>query len=237
MKIGIDNFVALEGRLTGELAKRADFYGIGGECYCTRMRTKRNSGVEDYINIVLPADAVGCDKLIAEQNSDNTAAYCCGRLQTHKDWTTGKVLVYVLAWWIDLVKDTSKYEDWNVVHIENAVLGKKPIYRMTPKNRRITDVTLKVPNVLKPDGFCYIPTIFWSDEAERVRGYKEGDTISITGRLQSREYVKMTEDGEETRIAYELSVTSIDDTVGTYVAMGLWEVSHLPRAYKESEEE
>ena len=47
----------------------------------------------------------------------------------------------------------------------------------------------------------------------------------------------MTEDGEETRIAYELSVTSIDDTVGTYVAMGLWEVSHLPRAYKESEEE
>nr|DAG53340.1 MAG TPA: single-stranded DNA-binding protein [Caudoviricetes sp.] len=235
MKIGIDNFVALEGRLTGELAKRADFYGVG-ECCCTRMRTKRNSGVEDYINVVLPADAVGCDKLIAAKGSDNTAAYCCGRLQTRKDWATGKVLVYVLAEWIDIVTNTRKYEDWNVVHID-AVLGKKPIYRMTPKNRRITDVTLKVPNVLKPDGFCYIPTIFWSVAAERVRDYKEGDTISITGRLQSREYVKMTEHGEKTRIAYELSVTSIDDTLGTCMTMGFWESSHQPRAYKESEEE
>lgn len=235
MKIGINNFVALEGRLTGELAKRADFYGVG-ECCCTRMRTKRNSGVEDYINVVLPADAVGCDKLIAAKGSDNTAAYCCGRLQTRKDWATGKVLVYVLAEWINLVTNTRKYEDWNVVHID-AVLGKKPIYRMTPKNRRITDVTLKVPNVLKPDSFCYIPTIFWSDEAERVRDCKEGDTISITGRLQSREYVKMTEHGEETRIAYELSVTSIDDTLETCMTLGFWESSHQPRAYEESEEE
>ena len=32
-----------------------------------------------------------------------------------------------------------------------------------------------------------------------------GDTLELTGRLQSREYVKVLESGNERRVAYEVS--------------------------------
>lgn len=207
------NIVALKGLLGETITKENKLCNMDYEHYRATIQTTRRSGVVDTAKIVIPVElAAAVEKIEAEENiRPNPPIMCTGKLQTLKDWETGRVLLFVLADFVGVLTGDN-YEEENAVHIEDAVLGKKPIYRMTPKNRRITDVTLKVPNVLKPDSFCYIPTIFWSDEAERVRDCKEGDTISITGRLQSREYVKMTEHGEETRIAYELSVTSIDDT-------------------------
>ena len=39
-----------------------------------------------------------------------------------------------------------------------------------------------------------------------------GIEINVVGRLQSREYIKRYEDGsEETRIAYELSVSRVEE--------------------------
>ena len=66
-------------------------------------------------------------------------------------------------------------------------------------------------NELRPQSYCFIPTIFWEKDAETVNQYTEGDAIAVSGRLQSREYSKRLNEGlEELRVAYELSVCSID---------------------------
>ena len=123
------------------------------------------------------------------------------------------MLLYVLADYIGVLTGKN-WEEENETHIENAELGKNPIFRETPKGRYIADVTLKIPNEIKPQGYCYIPTIFWGRNAELIKQYQEGDQIGVTGRLQSRNYTKkINDDLEEFRTAYELSVNKIDEIV------------------------
>ena len=51
----------------------------------------------------------------------------------------------------------------------------------------------------------YIPCIFWGRTAELVSSCTVGDILELTGRLQSREYVKVLEEGSQRRTTYEVS--------------------------------
>ena len=51
----------------------------------------------------------------------------------------------------------------------------------------------------------YLPCILWGRTAQDISQCTTGDTISLTGRLQSRLYRKATDDGVEVRTAYEIS--------------------------------
>ena len=86
---------------------------------------------------------------------------------------------------------------------------KKPIYRQTPFGREIADVLLAVNRAYNKSD--YIPCIAWGRNARFCQNMEVGTEVKLTGRVQSRTYEKKYEDGKtETRIAYEVSVASME---------------------------
>jgi len=86
---------------------------------------------------------------------------------------------------------------------------KKPIYRQTPFGREIADILLAVNRAYNKSD--YIPCIAWGRNARFCQNIEVGTEIKITGRIQSRTYEKKFEDGTtETRVAYEISIASME---------------------------
>ncbi len=90
----------------------------------------------------------------------------------------------------------------------SGYLCKPPVYRTTPFSREIADLLIAVNRAYNKSD--YIPCIAWGRNARFVRGLSVGDRVSITGRVQSREYTKRIDDvTSEVRTAYEISVSKI----------------------------
>ena len=85
----------------------------------------------------------------------------------------------------------------------SGVLCKTPVPRRTPLGREICDVMLAVPRAFQRAD--YLPCILWGRTAQEASRCHTRDKIGITGRLQSRVYTKLTEEGAEERTAYEIS--------------------------------
>ena len=86
---------------------------------------------------------------------------------------------------------------------------KAPIYRQTPFGREIADVLLAVNRAYNKSD--YIPCIAWGRNARFCQNMEVGTEVKIVGRVQSRMYEKKYEDGtSETRVAYEVSIASME---------------------------
>lgn len=96
-------------------------------------------------------------------------------------------------------------EPENEVILQGA-LCKPPVFRRTPLGREICDMMLAVNRPYSRTD--YLPCIAWGRTAEEISLLPVGTTVALTGRLQSRVYVKQLETGKEERIAYEISVLS-----------------------------
>lgn len=97
---------------------------------------------------------------------------------------------------------TDDDEACNEVNLQGR-LTRDPVYRRTPLGREICDGMLNVPRQYHRSD--YLPCIFWGKTALDISRGQSGDTVSLTGRLQSREYRKVTPDGVFQRTAYEIS--------------------------------
>ncbi len=87
-------------------------------------------------------------------------------------------------------------------------LCREPTYRRTPLGREICDVMLAVPRGFRRAD--YLPCILWGRTAQQIATCHTRDKIRICGRLQSRAYTKLTEDGPQERIAYEISALNAE---------------------------
>ncbi len=85
-------------------------------------------------------------------------------------------------------------------------LCRTPIYRRTPLGREICDVMLAVPRAFHRAD--YLPCILWGRTAGQIALCRTGDPICLQGRMQSRVYTKLTDEGAQERIAYEISAMS-----------------------------
>ena len=85
---------------------------------------------------------------------------------------------------------------------------KDPIFRRTPLGREICDVMLAVPRAFKRAD--YLPCILWGRTAQDISRCQVRDVICIQGRLQSRVYTKLTENGPVERTAYEISALTAE---------------------------
>jgi primosomal replication protein N len=85
---------------------------------------------------------------------------------------------------------------------------KDPIFRRTPLGREICDVMLAVPRAFKRAD--YLPCILWGRTAQDISRCQVRDVICIQGRLQSRAYTKLTENGPVERTAYEISALTAE---------------------------
>ena len=83
-------------------------------------------------------------------------------------------------------------------------LCKEPVFRRTPLGRSICDLMLAVPR--RYGRADYLPVIAWGQLALQARTLQVGDEVTLEGRIQSRAYQKVTPDGVQDRIAYEVSM-------------------------------
>lgn len=91
----------------------------------------------------------------------------------------------------------------------DGYICKKPIYRITPFGREITDLLVAVNRAYNKSD--YIPAIAWGRNARFCENLIVGDHIKIWGRIQSRRYQKKLPSGDvETKIAYEVSITKLE---------------------------
>ena len=129
-----------------------------------------------------------------------------GQLRSYKKQTEqgNRLIVTVFARSIDF----SDEEPENIVEL-TGYLCKPAIFRTTPFMREIADMLLAVN---RPYGKSdYLPCIAWGRNAHFAKDIPVGSTVHITGRLQSRAYIKALPNGASfERVAYEVSCSSID---------------------------
>ena len=103
--------------------------------------------------------------------------------------------------------ETSDEGPENLVELTGA-LCKPPVYRRTPLGREICDVMLAVNRPYRRAD--YLPCILWGRTAQEAAELPVGTQLALTGRLQSREYIKMLGTTAERRTAYEISAISAE---------------------------
>lgn len=123
-----------------------------------------------------------------------------GQIRSHNYRTEGvrRLLIFVFAASV-LAEDG---EPINEVVLEGP-LCKEPTYRRTPLGREICDVMLAVPRAFHRAD--YLPCILWGRTAQEISLCHTRDCIRICGRLQSRIYTKLTDEGPIERTTYEVS--------------------------------
>lgn len=123
-----------------------------------------------------------------------------GQIRSHnyRSESGRHLLIFVFATSVT-VEDGDPIND---VYLEGP-LCREPTYRRTPLGREICDAMLAVPRAFHRAD--YLPCILWGRTAQLVSTCHTSDTIAIQGRLQSRIYTKVTADGPQDRIAYEIS--------------------------------
>ncbi len=123
-----------------------------------------------------------------------------GQMRSHniRDEQGRHLLIFVFA--DSLVPEPGEPE--NRVLIAGP-LCRVPIHRRTPLGREICDIMLAVPRAFQRAD--YLPCILWGRTAREGSLCKVGDVLSLEGRLQSRPYTKVTDNGSEQRTAYEIS--------------------------------
>lgn len=128
-----------------------------------------------------------------------------GQIRSHNLRTDGRrhLLIFLFASSVT-VEDG---EPANDVILE-GILCKEPIFRRTPLGREICDIMLAVPRAFRRAD--YLPCILWGRTAQEISACRTGDKIRIVGRLQSRVYTKLTEDGPQQRVAYEISALTAE---------------------------
>lgn len=123
-----------------------------------------------------------------------------GQIRSHNVRSDGRrhLLIFVFA--ASIVCEDG--EPMNEVVLE-GFLCREPTYRRTPLGREICDVMLAVPRAFKRAD--YLPCILWGRTALEASQCHTRDRLRVCGRLQSRLYTKVTENGSEERTAYEIS--------------------------------
>lgn len=185
------NAAGLVGTLT-QIKEIKQLCGLPFCGYMAKLETVRPSGVPDEVTVVFAEDS----RLLLT-----------GKVQTLKDFQSGRLLVYILA---DFVAVSEKAVEQDEAAVR-GVIANKPTYRETPRGKRITDITVKVRNELT-GGSCFLPCICWQEQADKAAQWQQGDTVELLGRYQSRQYEKVldADTGErEQRTAYEVSVRLI----------------------------
>lgn len=97
-------------------------------------------------------------------------------------------------------------EDSNLVRLRGT-LCKPPNLRSTPLGREICDLMLAVNRHYGRSD--YLPCICWGLAAREAAGWDVGTHVQLEGRLQSRDYIKLTEAGPLQRTAFEISATHV----------------------------
>lgn len=192
------NTITIRGSLDG--LPQFSHENHGHRFYRFTLEVPRLSGAIDLLPVVAEAHLV--------EDIDPTAGQMLtvtGQIRSHNQRTEGvrRLMIFVFAATIT-VEDGEPIND---VILEGP-LCRDPVFRRTPLGREICDAMLAVPRAFRRAD--YLPCILWGRTAQEVSACHVRDRIRIYGRLQSRIYTKLTEDGPIDRTAYEISALTAE---------------------------
>lgn len=165
------------------------------------IQTKRLSDVYDVLPIIIS------ERLIPDEGINvGEIVHINGQVRSHNKQigTRSKLVLSIFA------KELEKTNDAEILTLNdanfNGFLCKAPIYRKTPLGREIADILVAVNRSYKKSD--YIPCILWGRNAKFCEKLEVGTNVKLSGRVQSRKYEKVQEDGTiKEMVAYELSVS------------------------------
>lgn len=194
-----NNKLQLTGIITQEPVYSHEVFGEG--FFETMITVPRLSDQTDTIPITIS------DRLITQKGIEvGDKVSIVGQFRSYNKMEGEKSRLLLTAFVRDVV-DESEIENPNQIEICGYIC-KQPVYRTTPFKREICDVLLAVNRAYNKSD--YIPCILWGRNARFVQSLPVGSKISVSGRIQSRKYVKnLGDDRVEERVAYEVSVSKV----------------------------
>lgn len=164
------------------------------------IETHRLSGAADKINVVARESM-----LAAAELADAERLHVAGELRSfnNKRSEGSRLIITVFARELCFGGD----EDVNRVELRGT-LCKPPNLRTTPMGRDICDLMLAVNR--RYGRSDYLPCICWGLRAREASAWEVGDAVALTGRIQSRQYIKVLEGEAIEKTAFEVSVMELE---------------------------
>ena len=187
----------------GEIVSEATFshevYGEG--FYELYVRVMRLSGQADVLPVTIS------ERLIEGNDLKVGSTICAlGQFRSYNKLEGGKSRLMLTVFVRELVDGSASRNPNSIVL--SGYICKPPVYRTTPFNREIADLLVAVNRAYNKSD--YIPCIAWGRNARFVQNLNVGDRVALSGRIQSREYVKrLSETQSVTMTAYEVSVSKL----------------------------
>ena len=173
------------------------------------MKCERFSKGSDTLKIYFQRDMSGLHLLkkgIKLQLTGEVCVHSCESVENGKNHT----MTFVICENFKLYTEMDEYTiDNNEVRLEGTVC-KKPTFRITAAGLALATIILRVACT---ENVSFIPCIFWQKNANQIAEIPAGTTIEITGRLQSRNYIKRVDEKELTKTTYEVSVSKITNII------------------------
>lgn len=202
-----NNQITVSGELVSEFS--FDHEVFGEKFYTTKLSVERKSGNIDVLPILISERIIDIKR---EWKGEMVKVY--GQVRSYNKHEENKSRLILSVFVREFEEIEFEHEEPGSGNDENNILldgyiCKKPSYRKTPLGREISDILLAVN---RPYGKSdYIPCIAWGRNARFAGGLEVGTRLQIEGRIQSREYQKrISETENETRIAYEISVSKME---------------------------
>ena len=169
----------------------------GEQFFVFPVETRRLSGTADVINVIARRSLLERAEVL-----EAGSVHVTGELRSfnNKRGEGARLVITVFAKELALEDG----EDINVVELDGT-LCKEPNLRVTPMGRDICDLMLAVNR--RCGRSDYLPCICWGRRAREYSAMHTGDRLALTGRIQSRPYIKLIEGEPVEKVAYEVSIT------------------------------
>lgn len=194
-----NNRVNIAGEVVSELKFGHETYGE--KFYELSLKVPRLSDIFDVIPVTIS------ERLLLDNDIKiGTKIAGSGQFRSYNKLEDGKSKLMLTVFLRELLP-YSESDNPNSIEIIGYVC-KEPIFRTTPFKREIADVLLAVNRSYNKSD--YLPCIAWGRNARFVKNFAVGDKVSVSGRIQSREYQKKIGDEVITKTAYEVSLNRVE---------------------------
>lgn len=190
----IRNHAVLRGILAG--APAFSHMSRGERFFIFPVETRRLSGTADTINVIARESLLRSAEIMEAGRIQVTGEL---RSFNNKRGEGARLVITVFAKELGFTDG----EDMNVIELAGT-LCKPPNLRVTPMGRDICDLMLAVNR--RCGRSDYLPCICWGRRAREYSQLQVGDRLSLTGRIQSRPYIKLIEGEPVEKVAYEVSI-------------------------------
>lgn len=189
-------------RLVGTMAGAPVFSHVSRsqEFFSFPLEVERLSGAVDTLNILVRKNQLS---ELAVQDAEKLCVLGQVRSFNNRRGSGARLVITVLARELSFCDE----DDSNLVRL-TGTLCKPPNLRTTPMGRDICDLMLAVNRSYGRSD--YLPCICWGIRARQAAAWTVGTQLELEGRLQSRQYIKLTEDGAVEKTAFEVSVTEAE---------------------------